>query len=119
MVGARVAIVTGGGRGLGRAHCLRLGADGATVVVSDIGAGLHGESEDAGPADEVVAAIRSAGGVAVPDGTSVSDWTGTEQLMKRTVEELGRLDIVVNNASPDAVRGGRHGCEMISQLDII
>jgi NAD(P)-dependent dehydrogenase (short-subunit alcohol dehydrogenase family) len=98
LLDGRVAIVTGGGRGLGRAHCLRLAADGAAVVVNDIGAGLHGESEDGSPADAVVAEIREAGGTAVADGTSVSDWVGTEQLVRRAVEELGRLDIVVNNA---------------------
>jgi len=69
-----VAIVTGGGRGLGRAHCLRLAADGATVVVNDIGAGLRGESEDAGPADEVVAAIQAPGGA--PSRTARRSATG-------------------------------------------
>jgi NAD(P)-dependent dehydrogenase (short-subunit alcohol dehydrogenase family) len=98
LLDGRVAIVTGGGRGLGRAHCLRLAADGAAVVVNDVGAGLHGESEDGSPADAVVAEIREAGGTAVADGTSVSDWVGTEQLVRRTAEEFGRLDIVVNNA---------------------
>jgi NAD(P)-dependent dehydrogenase (short-subunit alcohol dehydrogenase family) len=93
-----VAIVTGGGRGLGRAHCLALAGAGATVVVNDLGSGLHGEHTAESPADEVVAEIVKLGGRAAADHASVSDWAATEGLVARTVEEFGRLDIVVNNA---------------------
>lgn len=98
MLDGKVAIVTGGGRGLGRAHCLTLAAAGATVVVNDIGAGLHGESSTESPADEVVREITAAGGTAITEGTSVSDWGGVEELVRSTVKEFGRLDAVVNNA---------------------
>ena len=98
MLDGKVVIVTGGGRGLGRAHCLALARYGATVVVNDIGAGLHGESSTEHPADEVVKEIAAAGGTAIADGTSVSDWGGVEQLVRSTVKEFGRLDVVVNNA---------------------
>ena len=94
----RVAIVTGGGRGLGRAHCLALAAAGAAVVVNDLGAGLHGEQTAESPADEVVTEILEAGGRAVANHCSVSDWTAAEALVAQAVDEFGRLDIVVNNA---------------------
>jgi NAD(P)-dependent dehydrogenase (short-subunit alcohol dehydrogenase family) len=95
----RVVIVTGGGRGLGRSHCLEMASHGATVVVSDLGGGLHGEAADrSSPADEVVAAIEADGGTATSDGTSVSDYAGMGALVERTVERFGRLDAVVNNA---------------------
>jgi NAD(P)-dependent dehydrogenase (short-subunit alcohol dehydrogenase family) len=98
LLDGRVAIVTGGGRGLGRAHCLELAREGATVVVNDIGASLQGEDTGESPADDVVAEITAAGGRAVTNDASVSDWTATEKLVNGTVEEFGRLDIVVNNA---------------------
>jgi NAD(P)-dependent dehydrogenase (short-subunit alcohol dehydrogenase family) len=98
MLDGRVVIVTGGGRGLGRAHCLELAGHGATVVVNDLGVGLHGESGDVTPAEEVVAEIVAAGGTATTDGTSVTDFEATELLVERTVETHGRLDAVVNNA---------------------
>ncbi len=94
----RVVIVTGGGRGLGRAHCLELARHGATVVVNDLGVGLHGESGDVSPADAVVAEIVGAGGTASADGTSVTDFEGVAALVERTVSTHGRLDAVVNNA---------------------
>nr|WP_035927876.1 MULTISPECIES: SDR family NAD(P)-dependent oxidoreductase [Pseudofrankia] len=98
MLDGRVAIVTGGGRGLGRAHCLALAAAGATVVVNDLGAGLHGEETPESPAQEVAAEISAGGGRAVADHGSVVDWAATEALVERTVKEFGRLDVVVNNA---------------------
>jgi NAD(P)-dependent dehydrogenase (short-subunit alcohol dehydrogenase family) len=96
-----VAIVTGGGRGLGRAHCLALAAHGAAVVVNDPGAGLNGEFTDqnpASPADAVAAEITAAGGRALADHSSVTDWAATEKLIARAVAEFGQLDVVVNNA---------------------
>jgi NAD(P)-dependent dehydrogenase (short-subunit alcohol dehydrogenase family) len=92
LLDGRVVVVTGGGRGLGRAHSLELASHGATVVVND----LPSETED--PAEDVVREIADAGGTALADRTSVSDFEGTGKLVARVVEELGRLDGVVNNA---------------------
>jgi NAD(P)-dependent dehydrogenase (short-subunit alcohol dehydrogenase family) len=101
LLDGRVAIVTGSGRGLGRAHALALAAAGASVVINDLGSGLRGEdpSQDTdAPADSVVAEIRAAGGSAIADQGSVSDWAACGALIDRAVDEFGRLDIVVNNA---------------------
>jgi NAD(P)-dependent dehydrogenase (short-subunit alcohol dehydrogenase family) len=98
MLEGRVVIVTGGGRGIGRSHCLELAANGATVVVNDLGVSLRGEDSGEEPADEVVATIEGAGGTAVKDTGSVTDWEAMRGLVARTVERFGRLDAVVNNA---------------------
>jgi NAD(P)-dependent dehydrogenase (short-subunit alcohol dehydrogenase family) len=98
LLDGKVAIVTGGGRGLGRAHCLALAEAGATVVVNDLGSGLHGEQVGESPADEVAAEITKLGGRAIASHSSVSDWQATEALVANTVAEFGKLDIVVNNA---------------------
>lgn len=98
MLDGRVALVTGGGRGLGRAHCLELAAHGAIVVVNDPGVTTSGGPGAETPADEVVAAIGAVGGHAKADRTSVSDWQGVEALIARIVAEYGHLDVVVNNA---------------------
>lgn len=94
----RVVIVTGAGRGLGRAHALELARQGAIVVVNDLGVGASGESEAASPADEVVKAIEALGGTAVADSSDVSDWDSARSLVGSTVDRFGRLDGVVNNA---------------------
>ncbi len=96
----RAVIVTGGGRGLGRAHCLELARQGASVVVNDLGVGLRGETEDAAgsPANEVVTEIEACGGTAVADSTSVTDWDGMKGLVDRTVTQFGDLHAVVSNA---------------------
>ncbi len=98
LLDGKVAIVTGGGRGLGRAHCLALAAHGAAVVVNDPGAGLHGENTGETPAEAVAAEIAAAGGRAIADHSSVTDWAATEKLITLAVTEFGQLDVVVNNA---------------------
>ena len=96
----RVVIVTGAGRGLGRCHALQLAAEGATVVVNDLGVSIRGEAEDnqQSPADAVVEEITSGGGTAVANGASVTDWSAMEALVRDTVERFGDLHAVVNNA---------------------
>jgi NAD(P)-dependent dehydrogenase (short-subunit alcohol dehydrogenase family) len=98
MLEGRVAIVTGGGRGIGREHCLELARQGARVLVNDPGVGVHGEQGDERPADAVVGDIVAAGGTAIADHSSVTDWESCRAMVQRAVEELGGLDVVVNNA---------------------
>ena len=93
----KVAIVTGAGRGLGRAEALELARQGVRVVVNDFGRSLAGE-EDENPADAVVAEIREAGGEAVPNFGDVADWNESQQLVNQALDAFGRLDILVNNA---------------------
>jgi len=94
----KVAVVTGGGRGVGRGVCLALAEAGARVVVNDLGATLDGQSSGEQPADEVVAAIRVLGGQAVSDGGNVAEWAAAHRMVQTAVETFGRIDIVVNNA---------------------
>jgi NAD(P)-dependent dehydrogenase (short-subunit alcohol dehydrogenase family) len=94
----RVVIVTGAGRGLGRAHALAFAAEGARVVVNDIGAELDGTGGSISPAAEVVAEIEAAGGQAIVNGDDVADWAGAQRMVEQAVEVFGGLDVVVNNA---------------------
>ena len=94
----RVAIVTGAGRGIGRAHALELARHGAKVVVNDFGVSLSGEGTGDSPADEVVALIRDAGGEAEANGADVADFAQAEAMVRQAVETYGGLDILVNNA---------------------
>lgn len=98
MLDGRVVIVTGGGRGIGRSHCLELAQNGAIVVVNDLGVGVGGETSTDDPASDVVAEIEDAGGHAVAVGGSVSDWSAMQALVAETVERFGKLDAIVNNA---------------------
>ena len=94
----RVVIVTGAGRGLGRAHALAFAAEGAGVVVNDVGTSLQGEGADRSPAAEVVAEIEAAGGRAVVNADDVSDWDAAERMVQQAIEHFGRLDTLVCNA---------------------
>jgi NAD(P)-dependent dehydrogenase (short-subunit alcohol dehydrogenase family) len=95
----RAALVTGAGRGLGRAYALELAARGAAVVVNDAGLNVRGDdSGEPGPADEVVAAITGAGGRALADYGDVTDPAACAAMLRRAVDAFGGIDIVVNNA---------------------
>lgn len=94
----KVAIVTGSGRGLGRGEALALAAEGARVVINDLGVALDGSATGARPADEVVAEIKKLGGDAVANFDSVATLQGGENIIKTAIDHFGRLDILVNNA---------------------
>ncbi|MFF2852852.1 SDR family NAD(P)-dependent oxidoreductase [Streptomyces sp. NPDC058001] len=94
----RVAVVTGAGRGIGRAHARLLAERGAKVVVNDLGGSMEGEGTDVGPARSVVDEIVAAGGVAVADTSDVSTEAGGEAMVEAAVTHFGRIDIIVNNA---------------------
>jgi NAD(P)-dependent dehydrogenase (short-subunit alcohol dehydrogenase family) len=94
----RVAIVTGAGRGIGREHSLLLAAQGAKVVVNDLGGSRDGEGSDTGPAQEVVDEIVALGGEAVANTDDISDFKGAESLINTGVEAFGQVDVLINNA---------------------
>jgi NAD(P)-dependent dehydrogenase (short-subunit alcohol dehydrogenase family) len=109
VVDGRVVIVTGAGRGIGRAHALAFAAEGARVVVNDIGVALDGTVPEKpraaqaatsapSPAHAVVEEIKAAGGEAVVNGDDVADWDGAAHLIQSAVDTFGRLDVLVNNA---------------------
>jgi NAD(P)-dependent dehydrogenase (short-subunit alcohol dehydrogenase family) len=94
----RVVIVTGAGRGLGRAHALEFARQGARVVVNDLGTGRDGGGGSDEPARRVVEEIEAAGGRAVASTADVADWDGAAALVRTAVDAFGRLDVLVNNA---------------------
>ncbi|MFB6171564.1 MAG: SDR family NAD(P)-dependent oxidoreductase [Haloarculaceae archaeon] len=94
----RTVVVTGGGRGIGRAACLAFGQRGANVVVNDVGGDEAGQGNDQRPADEVAAAVEDAGGTAVADYSDVGTMDGAEQVVEAAYEAFDDLDVVYNNA---------------------
>ncbi|MEO5723893.1 MAG: SDR family oxidoreductase [Ilumatobacteraceae bacterium] len=94
----RVAVITGAGRGIGREHALFFAAEGAKIVVNDLGGTNDGTGTDLTPAQQVVKEIEALGGQAVANGDNVADWQGAQNLINTAVEAFGDLDILVNNA---------------------
>ena len=94
----RTVIITGAARGLGRAYALAFAAEGANVVVNDIGTSLGGEGRDTSAADGVVAEIKAAGGNAIANYEDITDWDAAKRIVDAAVAAFGDLHVVVNNA---------------------
>jgi NAD(P)-dependent dehydrogenase (short-subunit alcohol dehydrogenase family) len=94
----RVAIITGAGRGIGREHALLFAAEGAKVVVNDLGGAADGTGDDRTAAEQVVDEIKAMGGEAIANGDDVSDWGGGERLINSAIDAFGDLHVLVNNA---------------------
>src|ERR1700689_423554 len=94
----RVAVITGAGRGLGREHALLFAAEGARVVVNDLGGGPDGSGADATPAQQVVEETRAAGGQAVANADDITTAAGPQSLVQQAIDEFGALHVLVNNA---------------------
>jgi len=94
----RVAVITGAGGGLGRAHALLLAGLGAKVVVNDLGGSMEGEGSESTPAQKVVDEITAGGGEATPNFDSVSDWDGAQKIIGTAIDTYGKIDILINNA---------------------
>src|SRR5690349_5777615 len=97
-VSGKVAIVTGAGRGIGRAIAMLMAKEGASVVVVDLGAALDGSGSDQGPAQETVNDIKQAGGKAIASTLSITEPQNAEGIVKSAIDAFGRVDILVNNA---------------------
>jgi len=98
LLDGKVVVVTGAGRGIGREEALLMAKLGAKVVVNDLGGGFDGSGASTGPAQDVVNEIKKAGGEAVANGDSVSDFKGAQRIIECAVDTFGKLNAVVNNA---------------------
>ncbi|MDP1821438.1 MAG: SDR family NAD(P)-dependent oxidoreductase [Acidimicrobiales bacterium] len=96
LVEGKAVVITGGARGVGRAHALAFANAGARVVVNDLGCEVDGTGSSVGPAGEVVDEIRAMGGEAVANGDDVADWEGSKRMIDTCIETFGSLDVLVD-----------------------
>ncbi|MBP1623343.1 MAG: 3-hydroxyacyl-CoA dehydrogenase, partial [Acidobacteria bacterium] len=101
----KCAVVTGGGRGIGREICVGMVRQGAKVVVNDIGGGVDTITLDRGPADQVVEELRELGGTAVSSYDTVTDFNAAQRIIETCVHSFGRIDILVNCAGGAGIAG--------------
>src|SRR5258708_6171994 len=94
----RVAVITGAGRGIGREHALLFAAEGASVVVNDLGGAMDGTGDDRSAAEQVVDEIKGMGGQAVANADNVADWDGAKRMVDAAIAAFGDLHVLVNNA---------------------
>lgn len=94
----RICVITGAGRGIGREYALMLAANGAKVVVNDLGGAMDGTGNSEGPAHDVVAEIEAAGGTAIANGDDISTWDGSKRLIDSSIDAFGDVHVVINNA---------------------
>jgi NAD(P)-dependent dehydrogenase (short-subunit alcohol dehydrogenase family) len=95
----QVVVITGAGRGIGRGHALAFSAQGAKVVVNDLGVSSDGEKEKVSPANDVVAEIKAMGGEAAANESDVSSWQGARNLLDTALDKYGQINVLVNNAA--------------------
>jgi NAD(P)-dependent dehydrogenase (short-subunit alcohol dehydrogenase family) len=107
------AVITGGGRGIGREICLAMARQGVKVVVNDIGGGADNVSLDQGPANQVVDEIRKLGGIAVPDYNSVTDFKAAKDIVETCLNSFGRIDILVNCAGGSGIAANSPAAKMV------
>jgi len=98
LLDGKVVVITGSGRGLGKAEALLFASEGAKLVINDLGGGADGAGAASVPADEVVAEIKKMGGEAVANYDSVATWKGGENIIKAAIDAFGKIDVLVNNA---------------------
>ncbi len=98
MLEGKVIVVTGAGRGIGRAMAMMMANAGARIVVNDLGVSVAGESEGISPAAEVVKEITDAGGEAIANNNSVAEWDSAHEIIQNAIDSFGRIDGIVNNA---------------------
>src|SRR5205807_8288032 len=96
LLDGKVAVITGAGRGIGRTEALLLAAEGASVVVNDVGAAVSGETSEERPAEEVVNEIKGAGDTALANCDDITTWESGQGLIYQATQELGGLDILVH-----------------------
>jgi len=94
----RVAIITGAGRGIGREHALLFAAEGAKLVINDLGGAVDGSGDDRSPAQQVVDEVIAMGGEAIVNGDDIADWEGGQRLIQSAIDAFGDLHVLVNNA---------------------